>query len=1778
MKNIPEDAELLVENSHSLLYRWQDPQRSDLVIIKILNSDNPKNIHLIQLINEFEITNHLNLPFVRKALERTKINNKEAVILDYVSGYNLKEWVKSRGALDVWSFLKMSIKLSSMLEEIHKKGYYHRDINSSNIIIDATLEQISLIDFGLATQFDSQTDQYAPEGLEGTLGYISPEQTGRMNRKIDYRTDLYSLGVTFYEMITGRLPFDFEDTLEMVHAHLAIEPKSVNEWDEKIPFMISSIIKKLLSKNAEMRYQSAAGLQADLEKCLFLLEKEGHISAFPLGEHDFSSRFSIPQKLYGRDKEISQLRELFEKTIVSNKQELLLLKGGAGVGKSALAGQIQKSIAQHNGYYIFGKYDELQFNIPYSAIIQAFKGLVDILLSETKEEIENWRKKLLKAVGDSGNVLIEVIPNLELIIGSQPKLGKVGAVESSYRFAYVFTNFIKAVVGSKRPLVIFLDDLQWADVASLDLIRTIRANKEIDLLFIIGAFRDDEINTGHPLLKTIEEVAEGRQIHQWQLAPLKEEVIVEIITETLVCTAEKAEPLAKIIYSKTFGNAFFVNQFFKSLYDQEYLKWEMQPDGLQGAWVWNEGDILGMNITDNVVELLTSSIRKMESATQDILKAASCIGNRFSLPILSKALHKTDQEIFLLIQPALRDGLVVPYGKSRSASPVDSDTWQLEFSKLKFTHDRIQQAAYALLGNEEKKQFHFRIGETLIAYNNSRQSDEYVFEVVNHFKLAGNLVSEPQSKMELARFNFLAGKRAKRSVAFAQAMDYFNHAIALLAETKPWLSNYALSLELYTEAAETAYLVSNKDLMDHYIQEILDNASELLEKVRAYEIKIQYHQSQNQLLEAVHTALGVLALLGVKLPSKPTKLHIILGLIGVQTKLTQKKVETLHELPLMTDHHAQAAMRILVNINSSSYYALPDLFPLVVFKQVQMSLKYGNSEFSAFSYASFGVVKTGVLGDIQGGYQLGKAAGKILGQFSSKGLQVRTAVVMNGFLNHWIKRPQEFVRDIPSLYQQAQEAGDIEYVALLAFNQTLFSYYLGQSLNRLEQEVALRDEIIGSYNQVTPLYFNKIYWQTILNLRGKSFDRLELKGLGYDDEAMRPIHEQAKDGSSLFVAYSQKAYLCFMFGAYKLAEQHSTTAKKYLENVIASMPYPMYFFYDTLIRLSFIEANKEKISVQVKIIKANIKKLKKWAEMAPDHHQHRYLLLLAEWNKYLGKDILSRNYYEEASIKARENEFAQDDALIQELAGKYYLKMNMIRLAIFYIENAVRAYAQWGASEKVRQLEEEYGQLLNLKGYDEHTISMGSSLQGSILNKDRDGLDLNTVVKASQAISGEIILGKLLEKMVSIVVQSAGAQRGVLIDNDNGQLKILVKDNLSYDSELLENSKDLPQSVIQYVARTQKSLVFGNAYKDLQFGNDAYFIREQPKSILVYPVIRKGKLSCIIFLENNLAYDAFTSARLELLDILAPQIAISIENALLYENMEDKVRIRTEEIQFKNEKLESQKDEILLQRDRLEEAQREIILKNEELRTINTSLESIVDERTADLKIALERLTESNKELDTFIYRASHDLKGPILRIQGLTMISHREPDPTRLNMNIRRIELTAIEMERVLSKLLNIHLVFMDGLENSRISFEQLCHDVTKTLQPLAWDNPEFMRLAIQPSIQLFSDNQLIKIILENLVENAIVYRKDKETLMVKVQISKKDNFVTIVVEDNGVGIDPKIEDQVFNMFYRGNEKSIGSGLGLYLVKKATEKLQGTIVLESEQYKFTRVTVKIPV
>ncbi|MCA1993527.1 MAG: serine/threonine-protein kinase PknK, partial [Coleofasciculus sp. S288] len=1095
---------LIHESANTLVYRGRRKSDNLAVVLKILKRDYPTPTELTQYQHEYEILRKLNLNGVIKAYGLQESQNTLVIILEDFSGESLENLMVSR-RVTLPEFLSLAIKITNSLGFVHAANIIHKDINPSNIVYNSGTGQVKLIDFGISMVLSRENPAIKnPNVLEGTLPYMSPEQTGRMNRLLDYRTDFYSLGATFYKLLTHQLPFEVTDAMELVHCHIAIEPVPPAQVNNEIPKAVSNMVMKLLAKTAEERYQSAWGIKADLEKCLNQLQGAGTIDEFPLALHDFSDKFQIPQKLYGREQEIETLMAAFERVGVygcaaeHRRSELVLISGYAGIGKTSLVQVLYRPITRQRGYFIAGKFDQFQRNIPYSAVIKAFQELVRQLLTESESQLNEWREKLAAALEPNGQILIDVIPEVEWIMGKQPAAPGLPPAESQNRLMLVFQNFIQVFTKPEHPLVIFLDDLQWADVASLNLMKLLMTASDSQCLFLIGAYRDNEVNANHPLMLTLNDIQKSEVIvNHISLSTLNLLDINQLISDTLNCTLAKAQPLAELVLEKTNGNPFFINEFLKSLYLEKLLEFNPpqsatsrfttsshsislsngRTEGNQEGWWWDIEKIKARSITDNVIELLAHKIQKLQSETQQVLQLAAAIGNSFDLLNLAAVTQRSPSETADLLREGIIEGLVSArdgYNAIRERSLQTSNVkLQHEAShsssspiaiEYKFAHDRIQQAAYSLIPEADKPAIHRQIGQLLLQHTPLEQREQKIFSLVNQLNFGIKLITSQNERDELAQLNLMAGRKAKASAAYEPAFNYLLVGIKLLilpqsplAKEKreresSWLHQYDLTLALYVEAAEAAYLSGDFEQMERFAQQVVQNARSLLDQVKVYKVKIEAYTGQNKLLEAVTTGVEVLARLGVKFPKKPNKLQIYLGWLRTKLALAGKPINALINLPLMTDPNKVAAMQILGSIATTTYLAAPSLYPFVVFKQINLSVNYGNAIESACGYAAYGLFLCGIVGDIESGYQFGKLALRLLEQFDTPDLKAMTINVVYNFIMHWKESIRVTLNPLREAYRIGLETGDLEFAAYSAHVRSVKLYLIGQELTSLEQE------------------------------------------------------------------------------------------------------------------------------------------------------------------------------------------------------------------------------------------------------------------------------------------------------------------------------------------------------------------------------------------------------------------------------------------------------------------------------------------------------------------------------------------------------------------------------------------------------------------------------------------------------------------------------------------------------------------------------------------------------
>jgi len=1498
----------IYDSSNSEVYRGILQKDNQPVILKVLKQDYPTPEEIRRYKQEYEIASNLNIHGIVKAYGLENYQNTLVIIFEDFGGESLKILMNSR-KFNLAEFLAIAITVTDNLGHVHTANIIHKDLNPSNLVLHPETGQLKIIDFGISTVLTRENPTLKnPNVLEGTLAYISPEQTGRMNRFLDYRTDFYSLGVTFYEMLTGQLPFITTDALELVHCHIAKQPISPHELNRDIPKALSDIVMKMMAKTAEQRYQSAWGIKADLEKCLAQLERHGNISDLTLGTQDISDKFLIPQKLYGREPEVKDLLAAFDrvacppdKTVVEiaqskiqnpkSKIEMMLIAGYSGIGKSSLVAEIYKPITEKRGYFISGKFDQFQRNIPYSAVVVAFEGLVKQLLTESEAQLNEWRDKLLAAFGQQGRVIIDVIPEVELIVGKQPDLPELRPQESQNRFNLVFQNFIRAFCAKEHPLVIFLDDLQWADGASLKLIELMIADANRSYLFLIGAYRDNEVNTSHPLIVMLDELQQkGESVNFITLTPLDVEHISQLIADTLHSEPNSVKPLAELVVRKTLGNPFFVTEFLKTLYAENLIAFDFE----RHCWQWDIAEIEAKGITDNVVELMIGKLQKLPETTQEVLRLAACVGAFFDLNTLSIICEKLPTQIFPDLVTAVQAGFILP------TSELDD---RLLIQNYKFLHDRVQQAAYALIDKKQKKAVHLQIGRLLWRNTTPEALSENIFAIVDHLNLGVvetlNLTSlhiSQEERDDIARLNAIAGKKAKAATAYGAASRYFNLGRELLAEDS-WQTHYNMTLALYELAAEAAYLSGDFEQMETLVEVVLQQAKTLLDRIKVYEVKMQAYQVKARLLEVLKIGLQVVKLLGINLNEQPSLSDLHRKLEQTISNLNGRQIDRLIHLPKMTDPEKLAAMRILARIAPAAYMVAPPMFTLIVCEEVNLSIKYGNAPSSSYAYATYGAILCGVVFDIESGYQFGKLALNLSSILNDDSLKAMTFEAVAGHIYHWKESAALTLTYLESGYQIGLQTGELEWAGYCALVNFQNLYFIGKELNEIVKTTAKYSGNIGQIRQKID-----VFHQAVLNLIYETQNPSLLIGEIYNEKQLLPELLTANDRLSLNNLYLNKLILSYLFYDYYQAVENAAKAAEYLDSVTGMLAVPVFHFYDSLARLAFY-ASAEKSAQQTLIeqVITNQEKMQKWAHHAPMNHLHKFYLVEAERHRVLGQYVEALEMYDRAITEAKQNEYINEEALANELAAKFYLSWGKEKIAQVYMTDAYYCYSRWGATAKVKHLESNYPQLLRRIGAARRIPETGTIT--SIIStgsKSGEVLDLATVMKASQAISGEMGLDKLLAKLMKILIENAGAQVGYLILNspvEDGE-KLLIQASGAVDSDRIAVLQSipidncLPLSIINYVIRTKESVVLNNAIREGNFTNDSYIKKHQTKSILCATLMNQGQLSGIVYLENNLIAGAFTPDRLEVLQLLSGQAAIAIANAKLYaEVRESKSRL-----------------------------------------------------------------------------------------------------------------------------------------------------------------------------------------------------------------------------------------------------------------------------------------------
>ncbi len=1498
--------ETLNTGERTIIYRGIRETDGLPVILKVLKETYPSPKRIAWFKREYEILKRLHLDGVVQVYDFLTYQNRLVITLEDFGGQSLAQLIKLR-PLRITEFLPIAIKLVETLGEVHQRQVIHKDINPSNLVYNPKTGQVKIIDFGISSDLSREKAALTlSKELRGTLAYISPEQTGRMNRIMDYRTDFYSLGATFYELLTEQLPFPTNDTMELVHAHIAKLPQPLFERKLSVPEPLSDIVLKLMAKNAEDRYQSTFGMKTDLEECWQRFKATGRIDAFAIGQHDVSSRFQMPQKLYGRETEVATLLHTFEEVYQTNTSKMMLVAGYSGIGKTMLVQEVHKPMTKQRGYFIAGKFDQLQRDIPYASLTQAFQSLIRQLLTESEEQIAQWKTQILTALGSNGQVLIDVIPDLKRILGDQPPVPQLGPMESQNRFNLTFQNFIQVFTKPAHPLVLFVDDLQWTDSASLKLLQQLVTSSKHQTLLVIGAYRSNEVWDAHPLMITLEEIKKGGgDLETITLGPLDNPTVNQIIADAVHTFPDHTQPLTQLVYEKTQGNPFFFSEFLKSLADEQLLTFQVQ----QGDWQWDLDQIKQRGFTNNVVDLMTHKVQKLTEKTQQVLKLAACIGNQFDLQTLAVVHQKTLAETAGDLWQALFEGLILPLDEDYKVVSLDVKGLAEEVSaNYKFAHDRVQQAAYSLIPDHHKQQVHLQVGNLLHADAKQKNQREHkIFDIVRQLNESHALLKHQEERDELAELNLLAGKKAKASAAFKPAYSYLQTGVKLLGQ-EGWRKHYKLSLQLHEEAAETAYLSGDfaqmEELKETVLKETRDNK---LDKVRVYQIKVQAEIAKNYPLVGINAAREALAIFGIHIPEKPTPEEADQAMVKTQAKWEAKGgLDHIVDLPQMTDPEKIAVARILQKLYFVSYVVDPLLYRVVVCELVSLSIDHGyDPPSSPEGFIQYALILCGVE-DINNGYKAGKLAEQLVQRFGPEAITCAATVgcIFNGAVSVWVEPLRNTLKPLLEAYQVGENTGNWMFSTLSLSFYANHLYWLGLELKEVEKEIAKYNNLLHNIKQEMFIDILDVYQQSALNLLGKAATETphlfvgEVYNEGDDTQGRRKIHLDSHNHYSLAHLYLNKVVMTYLFGEYQQAYQHTQTcAKEYIGNVQGQGSVPVFTFYDSLSRLAVYPDVTEEEQAQILArVTANQTKMKMWAAHAPSNYQHKYELIEAELARLTGRFAEARDLYDQAVRLAMDNEFVQEEALANELAAKFYLSRNQRHVARYYLTDAYYAYQRWSAKAKLQQLDKLYPDLLaqnTMMARVGVTTTLATTTLATLTTRTQHShggygvLDFMSVLKASQVLSGNIVFDKLLSDLMKIVIENAGAERGYLILDQRGQWVIEAEGAMTQAQVKVLQSLPLtpttvPLSIINYVTHSQDSVVLNDAVREGDFTKDPYIVTHLPKSVLCFPLVNQGKLQGILYLENNLTTGAFTPDRIQVLGLLSTQAAISIENARLY--------------------------------------------------------------------------------------------------------------------------------------------------------------------------------------------------------------------------------------------------------------------------------------------------------
>ena len=1688
----------LREDAEFVVYRGSRDREPSHILVCAPASEQPAASILRRIEHEYDLRSRIETLRVARPLALVRERARTVLVLEDPGGELLARHLGR--PLDLTLFLRVAIGLSSAVGRLHEQDMVHKDIRPANILADRVSGQVWLTGFGIASHLPRERQPpEPPESIAGTLPYMAPEQTGRMNRSIDTRSDLYSVGVTLYEMLTGTLPFSASDPVEWFHCHIARQPVPPAKLRNEVPETLSAIVMKLLSKAAEERYQTAGGLEADLRKCLADWNSFGRIEPFVPGAHDASDRLLIPEKLYGRDRDSSELLEAFNRVATRGTPELVLVFGDAGVGKSSLVLELHKAIIVQRGIFISGKFDQQKRDVPYATLVQALQTLVRQVLSKNAVELARWRNDILDGLGHNARLVANLVPELELVIGKQADVPELPAAETQNLFRSVFRAFLGVFARKEHPLVLFLDDLQWLDRATLILIEELVTHPDLRYVLLIGAYRESEVSPSHPLMLALDSIRKtGGFVRTIALAPLSLGDVGHLIADSLHQELIGVEPLARLVHAKTAGNPFFTIQFLTALAEEHLLK----LDRSTAIWRYDTDRIRAAPSTDNVIDLVVRKLNRLSANTLELLKQLACLGNSADAATLSLVRGRSEQETELDFWEAIRDGFVVHSAGS-----------------YHFVHDRVREAAYSLISEEIRILEHLRIGRLLMARLSADETVENVFDVVNHLNRGAALISDLTEKQRVAELNLRAAKRAKASTAYRAACGYFSAAMTLFGP-EYWNSRYDLAFSQSLEHAECEFLSGDYDAADMLSSKLLDKANSKTDKATVYCLRINLLYMKSEHSRAVNSAFECLRMLGIEMANQPSTSDVQAECRTVLRSLGDRPIESLIDLPRMNDPEMHAAMRVLSVMYGPAFTTDKNLCHSCACHMAKITLTYGITDASAYGLALFGRVLGPLLGRYHEGYLLGKVGVDLTEKYGFIAYKAKNHF-MTALSAIWIEPITAAIEMLEVASRVGVETGDLVCMCYSHTHLVPFLLIRGDCLDEIAHEVEKRLDLLRNSNSLDGADTVLSQQQFIRCMQGQTIKFSSFDDSHFDEVAYEG-HLAAEPGWATMTCWHWilKLQAEFLSGHYEQAVAMAERAKALLWASVGCIQLLDYHYYAALSIAALYETTPtHKRSELREALDRHVAQLRDWAEHCSVTFKDRYALVSAEVARIEGRDLDAMRLYQQAIEIARDNGFVQNEAIANEVAARFYLDHGFETIGYTYLRNARSCYMRWGAHAKAKHLEEVYPLLC------EQTAGALTTLGAAI-----EQLDLTTVVRALQAVSREIDRAKLIETIMAIALQHAGAEAGLLFLPRGQEQEIAAEAKTCGNTvkvlfpQALSMLPPFPESILRYVARTQESVILDDACSTNSFSDDPYVLQRRPRSVLCLPLVQSRELIGVLYLENNLAPRVFTPHRLAVLELLASQAAISLKNSLLYADLQQENRDRRKA--------------------------------EEELRQSTAEINRLQEEmRQGSRAIMMGELTAS----------LAHEVNQPLAAILNNAQAARRLLAAKKPQLHEIRECLDDIVQDdsRAIETIRNVRALFQRGeVETSPVDFARLMQDVERIVRFDAEAKNITVRLALPDYVPTIVGNrtQLLQALI-NLILNgfdAICQNEDGPREVHLIVSQREPEWLNVAVRDTGAGVDLAIMPLLFDAFF--TTKPNGMGMGLSIVRSIIENHGGRL------------------